>query len=372
MYRARDRAVRIVLASTISLMLLTGCSSGVSLPSVGDADFASVDRSIEERITRDQLDGAALLVARDGTEIRNRGYGDYDQNTVVPIASASKWLTAATLMTLVDEGRVSLDDPVSNFLPQFAGVSGSATVRQLLSHTSGMAQADCIWVQTSTLAECVDRIARTRPTTSPGTIFAYGNTSYSVAGRIIEVVTGESFEQAFEQRIARPLGMDSTRFDGSAGRRTGNPVPAASASSSLQDYGRFMAMIAADGVIDGRRVLSSESVREMERDQVGPLTNSDDAAVRTTGIATYGLGVWRDVTTTSDAGVISSGNGAFGFYPWIDRARNAYGVLLVYDTEHSSSHAVPSSQRIVQQVWRTLDAETGPGSFPTPTVVHGR
>lgn len=351
---------------------LPGCSSARSPSAVEDASFAGVDASIEARIPGDHLDGAALLVVRDGVAIRDRGYGSYDGITEVPIASASKWLTAATMMSLVDEERVALDDPVSMYLPQFTGASGRATIRQLLSHTSGIAQADCIWSTNSTLADCVDRVARSKPSTAPGTTFAYGNTSYSVAGRIIEVVTGESFEQAFEHRIAEPVGMASTRFDDAGGVQTDNPVPAASAVSSLHDYGRYVQMIAADGEIDGVRVLSAASVREMERDQVGPLRDESDFAVRTTGIDTYGLGLWRDVTTTTDAGVVSSGNGAYGFYPWIDRARNSFGVLLVFDSGHSAEHAVPASQRIVHQVWAALDAETGPGSYPTPTVVHGR
>ncbi|NCY15982.1 MAG: class A beta-lactamase-related serine hydrolase, partial [Actinobacteria bacterium] len=97
-------------------------------------------------------------MVRDGRVLRNRGYGDYDPITVVPIASASKWLTSATMMTLVDEGRISLDDRVSMYLPEFTGVSGTATIRQLLSHTSGIAQADCIWSVGSTLADCVSRV----------------------------------------------------------------------------------------------------------------------------------------------------------------------------------------------------------------------
>lgn len=360
-------------ALLLVLIVLAGCSSSApSSDRAGEATLAGVDAAIESRIATDGLDGAALLVVRDGQVQRDRGYGSYDTDTVVPIASASKWLTAATMMTLVDEGRISLDDRVATYLPEFTGESGTATIRQLLSHTSGIAQADCIWATSSTLADCVSKVARARPASPPGTTFAYGNTSYSVAGRIIEVLTGESFETAFEERLAGPVGMSSTRFDDADGEITRNPVPAASAVSSLHDYGRFLQMIAADGMIDGQRVLSAAAVREMERDQVGALRNPADFAVRTTGIDTYGLGVWRDVTTTADVGVISSGNGAFGFYPWIDRARNAFGLLLVYDAGHSSEHAVPASQRIVHQVWAALDAETGPVSSPIPTVVHGR
>lgn len=322
------------------------------------------------RVSSEHLDGAALLVVDGGTEVERVTFGTYSDHTVVPIASASKWLTAATMMTLVDEGRVSLDDPVSKYLPEFTGATGAATIRQLLSHTSGIAQNDCIWDTSTTLERCVARVATAKTAYVPGTRFSYGNTSYSVAGRVIEVVTGLSFEQAFEQRIAEPLQMFDTRFSGGTYPRTANPVPAASAESTLADYARFMAMISADGLVDGRRILSRNSVREMEADQVRGIDTRGDSAVRTTGIPTYGLGTWRDVVSDSDAGVITTGNGAYGFYPWVDRARNGYGVLLVFD-RRGSDVAVPESQRTVHHVWDALAAERGAVGSP-PTTRYGR
>lgn len=329
-----------------------------------------MDASLEGRISRADLGGAGLLVVVDGIVLRDRTYGDYEPDTVVPIASASKWLTAATMMTLVDEGRVSLDDTVARWLPTFTGTTGGATIRQLLSHTSGIAPASCIWDTTTTLAACVESVARQRSAPEPGTKFVYGNTSYSVAGRIIELASGQSFEKAFESRIAGPVGMSDTRFDGGPRAPTANPVPAASAESTLVDYGRFVQMLAADGVIDGRRVLSKESVRAMEADAVRGIDTSGDDAVHTTGIGTYGLGVWRDVTGADDTSMISSGNGAYGFYPWVDRARNGYGVLLVFD-QRGSDRAVPESQRQVHEVWAAIDATRGGYSGP-PTSIHGR
>lgn len=325
---------------------------------------------LTSRIAREGLDGMGLLVVVDGTTRRDRTYGDYATDTVVPIASASKWLTAATMMTLVDEGRVSLDDPVARWLPEFTGDTGRATIRQLLSHTSGIGSASCIWDERSTLSACVRSIATQRAVSPPGTAFSYGNTSYSVAGRIIEVATGTSFERAFEQRIAAPLGMVHTRFDGNYYPTESNPVPAASAESTLDDYGRFVQMLAQDGVLDGERVLAAASVREMETDSVRGLDTRGDSAVRTTGIPTYGLGTWRDVTGRDDLGMISSGNGAYGFYPWVDRARNAYGVLLVFD-QRGSEVAVPESQRQVHAVWAAIDTELG-GYRGPPTTIHGR
>lgn len=322
------------------------------------------------RVSADGLDGAGLLVVANGNEYRNTTYGGYSNETVIPIASASKWLTAATMMTLVDEGKVSLEDPVSKYLPEFTGETGTATIRQLLSHTSGIAQSSCIWEERQTLEQCVGSVAAQKPAYEPGTKFSYGNTSFSVAGRVIEVVTGQSFEKAFETRIATPLGMTHTRFDGNYYPTEYNPVPAASAESTLYDYGRFVEMLFNRGQIDGTRVLSEHAVLEMETDSVSGLNTSGDSAVRTTGIPTYGLGTWRDVTTTDDVGVITSGNGAYGFYPWIDRSRNGYGIVFVFD-QRGSELAVPESQRNMHWVWNALDL-LGVPQGSTPTTVYGR
>lgn len=370
-WRASTAALTTLAALSIVAMLATSCSTGSPITkSVGPVTFVDVDGVIGRRVAQDDLDGAALLVVRDGHTFRNTGYSAYNTSTVVPIASASKWLTAATMLSLVDDGLVALDDKVSDHLPEFTGISGDATIRQLLSHTSGIAQADCIWDEASSLRACVSRIARSNSTTNPGTRFSYGNTSFSVAGRIIEIVTGLSFESAFQQRIAGPVGMTSTTFVGNFYPTAANPVPAASAQSNLDDYGRFVNMLSQGGEIDGTRVLAGSSVLEMERDQVSALDTSGDSAVRTTGIPSYGLGTWRDVVTADDRGMIVSGNGAYGFYPWIDRARNSYGVLLVFD-ERGSDVAVPESQMIAHMAWAALDNEIGAPVSP-PTTTFGR
>ena len=367
----RVQSVALAVALTLIFALATGCTS--TTPSTSSAEplsFPEIDAAMNTRISRDRLDGAGLLVVANGTEYRNTTYGKYRNDTVIPIASASKWLTAATMMTLVDEGKVSLDDRVSTYLPEFTGTTGTATIRQLLSHTSGIAQAGCIWEQRQTLETCVRSIATQKPASTPGTNFSYGNTSFTVAGRVIEVVTGQSFETAFESRIAKPLGMSQTRFDGSYYPTESNPVPAASAESTLDDYGKFVEMIFNKGKLNGVRVLSDNSVLEMETDSVKGLNTRSDSAVGTTGIPTYGLGTWRDVTTTDDVGVITSGNGAYGFYPWVDRSRNGYGIILVFD-QRGSDLAVPESQRQMHSVWATLD-QLGIPRQSTATTTYGR
>lgn len=179
---------------------------------------------------------------------------------------------------------------------------------------------------------------------APGARFAYGNTSYQVAARVGEVVGGLPFQELFFQRIATPLGLTDTRFDG--GRPTANPAPAASGSSTATDYGRFLRMLANDGELDGRRVLSPASVAELQRDQVGGLDTSKDPAVQITGVPTYGLGLWRDRVDDQDRAVVVSGSGSLGFYPWLDHEHGTYGIVAVADEAHGDGRAVRASHRI--------------------------
>jgi len=363
--------LRTLVFAVASLAVVAGCGSTSSTSSSPTpTTFDEIDQLIDQRIATEGLDGAGVLVVSDGTVYREKTYGKYSGETIIPIASASKWLTAATMMTLVDDRLVSLDDPVQKFLPQFTGPSGQATVRQLLSHTSGIGNAVCIWDTRQSLEQCVNSIATQKSTSEPGTKFSYGNASFSVAGRIIEVVTGLPFEKAFETRIAKPLGMIHTRFDGYTYDTESNPVPAASAESTMDDYGRFLKMISNLGEVDGVRFLSEQSVLEMEKNAVTGLVTNNDSAIRTTGIPTYGLGTWRDVTTTDDVGVVTSGNGAYGFYPWVDRSRNGYGIVAVFD-QRGSELAVPESQAEMHLIFGVLDA-LGVQEAPTSTTTYRR
>jgi CubicO group peptidase (beta-lactamase class C family) len=194
--------------------------------------------------------------------------------------------------------------------------------------------------------------AELTPGAAPGRAFRYSGVGYEIAGRIVEVVTGEPFERAFHDRIAQPVGMKRTHFDEIDGQSTENPDPAASAISTLDDYARFLDMVLHLGVSGSRRVLSPDAVLEIERDQVQGLDTRSDAAVKITRIPTYGLGVWRDVTGPMDTSIIVSGNGARGFYPWIDRAHDNFGIVAV-DDERGSDVAVPASQRVAKLAWTT-------------------
>ena len=334
-----------LLVLPVALALLVGGRPAAAATGPARDPFAGVDRAMRARLRGQR--GGAVLIARDSVTLHQRSFGDFRPTTRLPIASASKWLTAATVMTLVDQGRLSLDAPVATVLPEFGGDKAAITLRMLLSHRSGLLEPDCVADPTTTTATCVQRIAQSSPIDPPGQTFHYSSVGFEIAARMIEVVTGESFERAFEDRIAKPVGMAHTRFD-LLGRR--HPDPAAGARSTVEDYARFLDLIVHLGVTGTTRVLQPGSVLEIERDQEVGVDTTGDAAVHITKNPTYGLGVWRDLPGPAGAGVIVDGSGALGFYPWVDRQDGAYGIVAV-DDERGPELAVPASQRVARLEW---------------------
>jgi CubicO group peptidase (beta-lactamase class C family) len=315
--------------------------------------FADVDRAMTTRLETDDLPGAASLVVRDGVVLQDATYGTTTHQTQVPIASASKWLTSALVMALVDEGRLDLDQPVARWLPEWGGAHQGVTLRLLLSHRAAVpGSAPCLGDPDSTLRACAAALAALPPNGPVGTAFHYGNAGYTVAAAVAEVAAGRDFATLFTERLARPLGLTATSFPSSpGGPPSPNPIPAAGAVSTLDDYGRFVAMMAAHGVTpDGTRVLSAAAVDEIERNQVAGIDTSGDFAVQITTFGTYGLGVWRDRSAPDGTTQMVSGSGSVGFYPWIDRERHAWGVLLVDDEAGGSGRAVRASTRIVHDL----------------------
>jgi len=231
-------------------------------------------------------------------------------------------------MTLVDEGKLGLDDPVSKHLLKFTGRKGEITIRQLLSHTSGLpSQHPALRDPRITLEEAVDRIAEAPLVAEPGTEFLYGGVSMQVAGRIAEVVGGRSWRDLFRERIAGPCEMPDTRYGRLDANR--NPQIAGGASSTLGDYRNFLTMILNRGEFKGRRVLSEAAIRQMERDQTRGAGSKATSPVRLRAGTKYGLGEWLDRMDDAGQGIEISSPGAFGFRPWIDREHGLLGVLVV-------------------------------------------
>jgi CubicO group peptidase (beta-lactamase class C family) len=316
-----------------------GVVTGVPDPSV----FAATDAAMSQRIRQAGLSGGYLLIATPDQVLYEKAYGGVGRQTPLAVASTSKWLTSALALSYVDAGSLTLDEPISRWLPEFNGAKAGITLRQLLNHTSGIKQQSCIFDTSGVLANCVKQLAAGPLELAPGTQFAYGNGSYHVVARLAEVAGGKDFATLFAERIGGPLGMTRSVWSGGATR---NPSPAAGVRTTVEDESRFLRMLLGGGVFEGRRVLSEASVVELQRNQVAGYKTSHDYAVGITRIPTYSLGAWRDVADDGDRTVVISGNGATGFYPWVDHATGTYGIVGVED-QRGAEVAVPASKKVV-------------------------
>ncbi len=325
--------MRVPRSTVRALVLVAGLLSAA--PQTRAQDVGAVTRLLQDSLPR--LGGGELILVGPAGVTYRRSVGTWDSTRALPIASATKWLSGALLMTLVDDGSLRLDDPVARWLPAFTGAAGTMTVRQLFSHTSGLpGESPCVRNAATTLAACVDAIAGIPLFAPPGTRFAYGGTSMHVAGRIAEVAGGAPWDSLFARRIARPLGMRQTAYENRA-RPTDNPHIGGGAWSTASDWSRFLQMLLARGTYGTRRILSPAAVEALVADQTGgaaivytPYTQY--AYLDPTLPATrYGIGNWRERVAADGTLARSSSQGAFGWSPWVDWATGTAGVLAVFD-----------------------------------------
>jgi CubicO group peptidase (beta-lactamase class C family) len=273
-------------------------------------------------------DNIGFAVARSGVLVEQAFFGPWDEDTPIPIASASKWIFASIMMALVDDGTLSLDDSIGQYLPEYgAGNLSLITVRQCLSHTSGLpGQSQWISNDTISMREAATRIAQAglRATPGggdvlPGTDFVYGGVSMHVAAAAAEVAAGQPFSRLAQERLFGPLGMTNTTFGS-----TQNPRVAGGAVSTVHDYLALVDMHRQNGLFAGERVLSEAACIEMRLDQTNgvPIVSSPEPAWR------YGLGLWRDVVDSESGEAIRvSSPGAFGFTPWLEVDSGLVGVI---------------------------------------------
>ncbi len=299
-------------------------------PLISDChDFTAIDQEMQRCVAQVARRGANLSIGRRGELLLERSYGGFDVPTQVPIASATKWLSGAVIMALVDDGVLDLDAPVSQYLPEFTGLKGTMTVRQMFSHTSGLPGDDpVIGDDTITLAQAVSYIAANVPLrVAPGTDFFYGGVSMHVAGRVAEVVSGMGWNDLFAARIATPLGMTGTDY---AGLGNGNnPRIAGGAQSTLRDYARFVEMLENGGVFRGRRVLSRQAVATMLHDQTGGVPVTSIPPGYDGEFRGYGIGCWMERVDAQGASLEVVSPGAFGFTGFVDLERGTHGVFMV-------------------------------------------
>jgi CubicO group peptidase (beta-lactamase class C family) len=322
-----------------------------------DFAFGRVDRAIETLLEEHQLPGATMWVYRSGDVLHQQAYGSYTLDQEILVGSASKWVSVAALMSVVDEGLLSLDDKISDYVPSFRRpVKSEITLRQAISHTSGLqARHSVINDYGITMQAAVEHIATTPLMEKPGKAFRYGALGLHAACHAAEVATGQRFGDIVEQRITGPLNMKATRY-GRLGV-SDNPGVSGNLITTPRDFSKFLRMILHNGKYNRERILSAESIAEMERGQTGGLPRKGHVPPRHFGTEhdLYGLGLWRDTVDQHGDLLVSSSPGKFGFTPWIDRRQQLAGVFAVQVEGPSPISTIPDPGGIQYMVCDIVD-----------------
>lgn len=296
-------------------------------------DFSAAGARTAQLLQNANLaDGAVLIGTARGVLFRQY-FGAYGDATVVPVASASKLLSGVRILQLVDRGLIDLDAPVSAYLPEFTGVKGTMTMREMFSHTAGYGDDldSLVLAANTTLATDVAYIACcvAQPFPPPGAFFAYGGISMQVGGEVAEVASGEDWQAGWIAHVGAPLGITTIDWQGLG--PTANYRISGGAQASLADYARVLAMLAGGGVGNGRRILSAAAIATLDHDQTNgaALAYAPPAA---NGSSAYGIGAWiePDLSVSADAPTVSS-IGKFGFTPWVDFGYGWFGLIMVDD-----------------------------------------
>ncbi len=315
-----------------------------------------------EAVDRGDLVGAVLLVARDGKVVlqepvgwRNKAKGlRMEPNTMFRMASNTKPTIATSVGILVEEGKLSWEDPVRKYIPSFDNYrSGFILIEHLLNHTSGfrinslflepLMEPSAQHPDAPSLQLEVARFGEVGAEVLPGTSYSYSNPGYNTLGALVEIASGQSLESFLKERIYRPLGMADSynhevaeKLDGKLDRmgavyyekrdgewvpgwQPGDPpqMPFVRASggmiSTAWDYAIFCQMFLNGGVYGGKRILKQETVALMTSPTV---ETSED------GTAFYGYG-WM----VGDDGTYSH-SGSDGTFAWVDPELGIVGLVF--------------------------------------------
>jgi CubicO group peptidase (beta-lactamase class C family) len=366
--RFGDRALRFYLAAALVLfsaaiaanMAVAGSPRPVSrLVSSGFSaeGLAHISGYLRNEVATDKIPGAVLLIQQHGQPVLLENFGVLDVDSRRPMTSdaifrlysMSKPVTSVAAMMLVDDGKMSLDDPLSKFIPAFAGtrvavekgdengkvelatepLARPIRILDLLRHTSGItygfygdSPVRKLYASSGLFdgdfdnAQLAERLAKLPLAEQPGTLWDYGH-STDVLGRVIEVVSGKSLYEFEKERLFDPLGMTDTAFavDDVKRARVAQPLPGDITLSSVRglgdpvprrrrwesggggmvgtiaDYARFAQMLLNSGSLDGRQYLKPGTVTLMTSDQVPPETKiARDYFYFPSGDSGFGLG----------------------------------------------------------------------------------
>jgi CubicO group peptidase (beta-lactamase class C family) len=356
----------VVLSAPLTAQRRLPAKSGI------DAErLARVPVRLRSFVDKGAMAGAVALIARRGeiAMLEAVGYQDIDSkkpmrtDTIFDIRSVTKPITAIGIMILVEEGRLALNNPVEKYLPEFKNERNKfprITIHHLLTHTSALPlyrlpESNELPIKRNrTLTDYVSFLSRQEPEYEPGTKFRYSSGGFAILGRVIEVVSGKSFEQFMQERIFQPLGMKDSFFFvpaekqhrlasiyrwGSGGalerweelethaRSAKYPGPEFGMYSTATDLAAVCQMMLNGGTFKGQRILSPMSVNLMTANHT---LNLKSATTQTPAYQGLGWGLHGDpmndfpLTTPGSFGH----NGAFGAIVWVDPDKELIRIFL--------------------------------------------
>jgi CubicO group peptidase (beta-lactamase class C family) len=367
------------LVAGVLLMALQGCTS--TTKQTGSTP-ANIDSAMQAFVDQQKISGAVTLVADDHHIIHLSAVGrrDLERNlpmrtdTIFWVASMTKLMTSAAIMMLSDEGKLSIDDPVAKFIPEFAalrtpsGKPANLTLRHLLAHTSGLSDVPKDKLhEPRDLAQLMPYFLNLPMKFEPGTRWDYCQSGINTLGRIIEIVSGESYENFMRERLFVPLGMKEATFyptpdqisrlavsyiskdsrlepttikllPGPIGDRNHYPAANGGLFCTAQDYLRFAQMLLNHGSLDGKQYLRPETVKQMTSNQTGDLPSVGFIPGSAWGL-TFGI-VQKPtgITEMLSPGTFGHG-GAYGTQVWIDPIKNRIYMLLIQRADLPNSDA---------------------------------
>jgi len=345
-----------------------------------ESKLPGVGAAMQEMVSKNEVAGAVTIVVTKDRVLHLETTGSSDlaakrpmtPDTLFWIASMTKPVTGVAVLMLQDEGKLKVSDPVAKYLPGFAdlktpsGKPANLTITQILTHTSGLGEAaGPAAQQAKTLADLEKIWLATPMQYEPGEQWKYTQSGINAASRIVEVISGKTFDVFVQERIFDPLGMKDTTFyptDAQRARlvtayaknattgaldvvpprqdfgpRDRPPQGNGGLYSTAPDYARFARMLLSGGTLDGRRYLSPAAMTFLTTPQTGDLpTGFFQTEDRGNHGTNYGWGIATCILRTPHDGVatmLSPGSyghgGAWGTQAWIDPVKGVAYILMI-------------------------------------------